>query len=118
MGRWPGIEEANMDIIDRPDLQRAADLFADACRISRQHAEEAAAALRTYGAHGADIAGCVRVHFPVVTKDYLRSLARNVSILTDAAHAARPPRVRLSTMRALARAVAQRDGSGYYGPQP
>lgn len=107
-----------MNIIDRPDLQRAADLFADACRISRQHAEEAAAALRTYGAHGPDVSGCVREHFPQCTRDYLRSLARNVAILTDAAYAARPPRVRLSTMRALARAIAQRDGSGYYGPQP
>jgi len=106
-----------MNIIDRPDLQRAADLFANACRISRRHDEEAAEALRTYGAHGPDIAGCVRDHFPQSTRDHLRSLARDAARMAAAAYAARPPRVRMSTMRALAQAVARRDGSGYYGPQ-
>lgn len=106
-----------MNILDRPDLQRAAELFADACAQSRKHTDTARDALKEYGAHGPDISGCVREHFPLVTKDYLRSLARNVGILSDAAFAARPARVRLATMRALARAVAARDGSGFYGPQ-
>lgn len=105
-----------MDILTRLDLQRAAELFADACRISREHCAAAADALHRYGDHGPDVSGCVREHFPAYTKDHLRSLARNVSILSAAAFAARPPRVRLSTMRALARAVAARDGGGFYGP--
>ena len=104
-------------LLARPDLQRAAELFADACRISRDHARAAADALSAYGAHSADVSGCVRDHFPECTKSYLRALARNVSILTSAAHAARPARVRVSTLRALARAVAARDGAGFYGPQ-
>lgn len=105
-----------MNILDRPDLQRAADLLADACRISRDHCQAAADALAEYGDHGPTISGCVREHFPEYTKGHLRSLARNVSILSEAAFNARPPRVRLSTMRNLSRAVAARDGSGYYGP--
>ena len=104
-------------LLARPDLQRAAELFADACRISQDHMRAAASALNTYGAHGPDVSGCVRERFPECTKSYLRSLARNVSILTAAANAARPARVRVSTMRALARAVAARDGAGFYGPQ-
>ena len=107
-----------MNILDRPDLQKAAELFADACRMSRTHALTASEALTDYGDHGPHVSGCVRSHFPVCTKDYLRSLARNVGILSDAAYAARPPWVRVSTMRKLARAVAKRDGSGFYGPQP
>lgn len=106
-----------MSILERPDLTIAADLFADACHLSRQHDEAAAEALAKYGSHGPDISGVVRDHFPACTKDYLRSLARNINILSDAAYAARPERVRLTTMRALAHAVAARDGSGFYGPQ-
>ena len=105
-------------LLARADLHRAAELFADACRISRDHTRAAADALNTYGAHGPDVSACVRDHFPECTKNHLRALARNVSILTAAAYAARPPRVRVSTMRALARAVAARDGAGFYGPQP
>lgn len=107
---------AQMRLLARADLARAADLFADACAQSRQHSVTADNALRDYGDHGPQISGCVRSHFPEFTKDYLRSLARNVGILSDAAYAARPPRVRVATMRALASAVAMRDGSGFYGP--
>jgi len=107
----------NMNILERPDLAISADLFAESCRISRDHVKAASDALKAYGDHGPDISGVVRDHFPVCTKDYLRSLARNVSILCTAAYAARPKGVRLTTMRALAQAVAARDGSGFYGPQ-
>lgn len=107
-----------MNILDRPDLQKAAELFADACKISREHVRAVDEALETYGPQGPDVSGCGRDHFPTCTKDYLRSLARNVGILSDAAYAARPPWVRVSTMRKLASAVAKRDGSGFYGPQP
>lgn len=107
-----------MDITQRADLQRAAGLLADACRVSRQHASASSAALSTYGAHGPDVSGVVRAHFPDATKDRLRSLAREVGALCDAAYNARPPRVHHRTMRDLAQAIAARDGSGFYGPQP
>lgn len=104
------------NVLDRPDLARAADLFAEACAQSRAHAAAANIALKQYGDHGPLVSGCVRDHFPQCTRDYLRSLARNVGILSAAAYAARPPRVRHATMRNLSRAVARRDGSGFYGP--
>lgn len=104
-------------LLERSDLQRARELFEGACRISRDYDQALAVALDTYGDHGPSISGAGREHFPTCTKDYLRSLARNVGILSRAAYAARPKRVRLTTMRALARAVAARDGSGFYGPQ-
>ena len=105
------------NILDRPDLARAAELFAEACEQSREHSRAAAAALEAYGDNGPQISGCIRDHFPQCTKDYLRSLARNVSIYLDAAHKARPPRFRVNTMRKLAQAIARRDGCGFYGPQ-
>lgn len=104
-------------LLARPDLQRAAELFAHACDISRYYVRAAAYALKTYGAHGPDVSGCVRDHFPEGAKNHLRALAGSAIALTGAAYAARPPRVRVSTMRALARAVAARDGAGFYGPQ-
>lgn len=48
-------------------------------------------------------------------KDALRMLAREVSTQTDLGFAAKPSRVRISTMRELGRDIATRDGSGYYG---
>lgn len=107
-----------MKVLDRPDLATARELFALACFASRAHSIVADAALTTYGAHGAPISGCVRDHFPGWVKDRLRELARDVTRYSDAAYAARPARVRVSTMRKLARAVARRDGSGFYGPRP
>jgi len=105
------------NLIHRTDLQRSAELFADACAQSRTWDKAAQDALASYGDHGPQISGCVRDHFPESTKSYLRSLARNVSILSDAAWAAKPPRVRHHTMLNLSRAIAKRDGSGFYGPR-
>ena len=116
---WRGVdplEETMRNIIRRPDLDRAASLFADACAQSRAWDKAATEALAEYGNHGPQISGCLRDHFPECTKSYLRSLARNVTILSDAAWAARPPRVRRATMLNLARAIVKRDGGGFYGP--
>lgn len=107
-----------MDVLTRPDLAPARYLFEGACRASRLHQSEAQRALANYGSHGPLISGCVRSHFPKAVKDRLRGLAQAASARSDAAYAARPPRVRFATMRRLARAVATRDGSGRYGPQP
>lgn len=101
----------------RPDLARAAELFEAACEQSRAWDKAAHEALTTYGDHGPQISGCLRDHFPESTKSYLRSLAVNVSLLSDAAWAARPARVRHATMIKLARSIARRDGAGFYGPR-
>lgn len=106
------------DILNRLDLEEAQRLFALSCRAARAHDREAKRALSNYGSHGPAISGCVRDHFPDGTKNMLRELARHVREKSDLAYAARPSRVRVSTMRKLARAVAARDGSGFYGPQP
>jgi hypothetical protein len=105
-------------ILDRPDLQTVARHFADACAASRQHSAVAASALEQYGDHGPQISGCVRDHFPEHVKDELRRLAHACAAAGDAAWAARPSRIQWHTMTCLSRAVAQRDGSGFYGPQP
>jgi hypothetical protein len=106
------------NILNREDLAKARFHFFNACACSIAHDKAAALALTQYGDHGPNIAGCVRDHFPADVKDHLRGLARDVTLHSDAAYAARPKRVRMSTMRALSRACAQDGGSGFYGPQP
>jgi hypothetical protein len=105
-------------LLDNPKFEEARDHFADACHYSRRHAEFAAAQLKVFGDHGAPISGCVRDHFPADRKETLRYLARIGAQASDRAWKAKPARVRSSTMRKLSRLVAQRDGSGFYGPQP
>ena len=95
----------------------AREHFCRACAFSRQHDIEAQAALTRYGSHGPVISGCVRDHFPERVKKRLCDLARSATEHTDAGYAARPPRARRSTMRALASDVARREGGGYYGPR-
>lgn len=104
--------------MSRPDLSIPAALFAMACAASREHSRLAMHAMDTYGDHGPLISGCVRDHFPERVQEALRTLARTVGAYSDAAYAARPPRVRMTTMRRLAQDIATRDGSGFYGPQP
>jgi hypothetical protein len=105
-------------LLARSDLATARAHFAAACVASREHVSMAASALAVYGDRGPLIAGCIRDHFPQPVRDSLRDLALMVGRASDAAWAARPARVRAATMRALSRAVAARDGSGYYGPRP
>lgn len=106
------------DILERADLASAGAQFVVACAASREHDRLAAEALEKFGAHGPQISGCVRDHFPSDVKDKLRALARDVTTYSDRGYALRPSRVRLDTMRHLARSIATRDGSGFYGPQP
>lgn len=106
------------DILARDDLREAQQLFAVACGASKLHNTLAAYGLERFGDHGAQISGCVRDHFPDKLKNELRALAQMVTRYSDLAHEQRPKRVRLDTMRHLARSVATRDGSGFYGPQP
>lgn len=108
----------NRVLLARPDLALSAEWFADACKASRQHNELAAWALKVYGDHGPQVSGYLRDHFPQEAKAKLRALADHVSFCSDGAYDMRPKRVRMSTIRALGSAVAARDGSGFYGPQP
>jgi hypothetical protein len=105
------------NILERADLVAAQSQFAFACLASRLHSQLAELGFRDYGEHGAQISGCVREHFPEELKDNLRELARKVTQYSDKGYSLRPYRVRRDTMRHLARSVATRDGSGFYGPQ-
>jgi hypothetical protein len=105
-------------LIDQAKFARAVEHFRLAVESSKQHSALAASALKKYGSHGPDISGVVRDHFPANVKTDLRLLARNVTEQRDAAWAARPRGVRASTMRRLGTEVADRYGSGFYGPQP
>ena len=105
------------NILQRADLAHSADLFADTCTQSRAWDKAGRDALAAYGNHGPQISGILRDHFPECTKSYLRSIARNITILSDAAWAAKPARVRHATMLKLARAIVKRDGGGFYGPR-
>lgn len=106
------------DLLTDPRLELPRDLFAVACRFSREWDAMLSDALATYGDHGPDVSGCGRDHFPEDVKDALRAKARQVTFNSDLAYSARPKGFHTTTMRALARAVATRDGSGFYGPQP
>ena len=105
------------DITKRADLAKSAELFAAACYQSRAWDNELSVSLFRYGGHGPSVSGIGRDHFPSHVKDNLRDLARQVSAFSDLAYKARPNRVRVATLRKLARAIAARDGSGFYGPQ-
>lgn len=90
--------------------------FAVACAASRRHDATLAIALETYGAHGPAISGCGRDHFPESVKNDLRALASKVTRFTYAGYEISAPRIRRSTRAQIARLVARRDGSGFYGP--
>lgn len=107
-----------INLAKRADLAAAAEHFAAACEYSRMHDNYAAGALERWGDHGPQISGIVREHFPEPVRQHLRWLARQVAIESERAYAARPCRIRLETMRKLAKEIARRDGSGFYGPQP
>jgi hypothetical protein len=106
-----------MKLINRAYLQPAVELFSESVKASREHSALAKRALEKYGDHGSQISGIVREHFPENVKTQLRALARKVTEKSDAAYAIRPRGVRHTTMRKLAAEVAERDGSGFYGPQ-
>lgn len=106
----------------RPDIiaraPAVAAQFAMACAASRAHMALATAALETFGRHGPLVSGCVRSHFPEPVKQALRELARECGRRSDMARAARPRGMHASTVNRIACAIATRDGSGHYGPQP
>jgi len=105
-------------VLDNPKFTNSQTFFVLACSASRMHKAKAAVALDAYGDHGALISGCVRDHFPAEVKDALRFWSQEVTRLSDLAYANAPKYSRLATIRRLGQAVATRDGSGFYGPQP
>jgi len=104
--------------VDDPRFMPGASYFVIACRAARAHDRLAAACIASYGGHGPDVSGCVRDHFPDHIKDTLRGLAKLARESSESGYAARPARVRMSTMRKLAGQIAAAHGSGFYGPQP
>lgn len=106
-----------MNILTRRDLAKAQFYFTVACSLSLAHSRAVSLALAEYGDHGPQISGVIRDHFPDDIKEHLRGLCRDICAASDAAYASRPHGVRMTTMRALSRAVAA-DGTGFYGPQP
>ena len=107
-----------MDRFSHPKFDRAAELFAEACRLSRDHNKATQDALASYGDHGPQISGVIRDHFPDDIKKHLRLLCFLITDSSNAAWQARPKYVRNGTMLALSRMIAARDGSGFYGPRP
>lgn len=105
------------DILSRHDLEQSAEYFRAACHQSRAWDNLLRVSIFRYGGHGPAISGIGRAHFPDDVKAELRDLARQVSAFSELAYSARPKRVRVATIRALGRAIAARDGSGFYGPQ-
>lgn len=106
------------DVLKRRDLRDARYWFEEACRESRAHLEHARCCLLVFGDQGPQVSAVVRDHFPHANKVVLRELAHRVTVASDRAWRAKPRGVHASTMRALASAVAARDGSGFCGPQP
>jgi hypothetical protein len=105
-------------LYDDQRLSEAASYFALSCTASREHDRAASVAFEKFGSHGPQVSGCVRAHFPEDLKTHLRSLAKLCRYYSDRAHQSRPKRVRTDTMRELGRQIAERDGAGFYGPQP
>lgn len=94
----------------------AAALLRESCAYARRWDALYAAACAYFGDHGPLISGCGRDYWPELVKEQLRALARLASDAMREAFEKRPPRVRLATMRALARDVATYYGTGRYGP--
>jgi len=106
------------DYLNDPRFAHAVSEFESACHCSRAWDAKLKEYLEIYGNIGVAISGAGREHFPDDVKDHMRRIAKAVTHHSDLGHAARPYRVHTSTMIKVARAVASRDGSGFYGPQP
>lgn len=94
--------------------QPALRLYREALRLSREHGDLSAQLLVRHGDHGPLISGVIRDHFPDADKDALRGLCRAMNAKAEEAWAARPPRVRVATMRRLFDLLRAECGSGRY----
>lgn len=104
-------------LIERPDAAMCVAAFAASCAMSREHIRLLGDALTVYGDHGCSISAIGRDHFPEPLKTALRMMARDVTTLVATAYHLKPRGMHASTMRAIGRAVAKRDGTGFYGVQ-
>lgn len=105
-------------LLARMDLGPSRVHFERACALSREYDHQLDKALMLHGSHGAQVSGAGRAHFPEAVKRNLREIARLIAAETSHAYASKLARIHVSTIRALGCAVAARDGSGFYGPQP
>ena len=106
-----------MDLLQNSKFTEVVRHFEQCCQASREHSRLASESLDRFGDHGSAISGVVRDHFPESVKDRLRDLARTITQESDLAYAARPRYTRLVTIRRIGKLIAQRDGSGFYGPR-
>lgn len=105
-------------ILARADLAKSAEQFKIACYTSRHYSELCKAYVAEYGeGNGRAISGCYRDHFPHEVKDRLRNMAQSIGIYSKLAYSYKPKGVQTATIAKLGRAIARRDGSGFYGPQ-
>ncbi len=101
------------------NLQAAERHFTRACRLSRLWSSYVSRNIDRHGRRpGNHVSAVYSDAWPEYIQERLRKVARAVSCFTDAGYAARPKGVHRSTMTRLAKSIARRDGSGYYGPQP
>lgn len=106
------------NLLVREDLATSRQCMERACEASRQHQALLTCAYRSYGRTGPDVQCVGQAHFPAPVKELLYGHAILVAYHEKMAYEARPKGVRKSTIDALGIAVATRDGSGFYGPQP
>lgn len=105
--------------LTRADLAPAARHFARACRLSRAWSRYVTRNIRLHGdVQGNHTSGCYSPEWPETVKKRLRKVAYAITEVSNAGYSARPSGVHGTTLRSLASAIARRDGSGYYGPQP
>lgn len=105
-------------LLERQDLSECRARFAMACKASRCWDYHVSVNKRKYGqVTGNHVSGVYNEAWPARLKDKLRKIAYEVTMHSDMAYAVRPKGVRMSTLRLLHQAVAERDGNGYYGIQ-
>jgi len=88
------------------------------CMLSRHWSEQVQRYIKLHGdVIGCHTSGCYNPDWPETVKNRLRDLAFGVGLMEDEAYRFRPRKTHRSTVTSIARFIARRDGSGYYGPQ-
>ena len=112
------LSKSDKALLTRADLAKSAEQFKIACYTSRHYGELCRAYADQFGdGNGRQISGCYRDHFPTEVKDRLRTMAQSIGIYSKLAYNYKPKGVQTATIAKLARAIARRDGCGFYGPQ-
>ena len=103
------------EVMRSEKFRDAREHFKRACWASRIHLKEWDQALEKYGDHGREVPIIGRDHFPEKVKASLRELSEMIARELSAAYAARPKRVRQTTMCEMERIIAHEEGTGGKG---